>query len=41
MKTLKIQETNLFMGYEELVDMAYDRQGDRIAYVEKEDNSHE
>jgi uncharacterized protein (DUF488 family) len=40
MKSLKIAETNLFMGYEELAEMAYDRQGRRIAHAEKDENSH-
>ena len=40
MKSLKIAETDLFMGYESLVEMAYDRQGQRIAHVEKDESSH-
>ena len=36
MSLLKIPEADLFMSHEELVESAYDRQGDRIAYVEKE-----
>ena len=41
MKSLKIAETNLFMSYEELVETAYDRQGERIAHTEKDEGSHE
>jgi uncharacterized protein (DUF488 family) len=40
MKSLSISETNLFMAHEELVEMAYDRQGERIAHVEKDESSH-
>jgi uncharacterized protein (DUF488 family) len=40
MKSLKIAETNLFMAYEELVEMAYDGQGERIAHVEKDESHH-
>lgn len=40
MNFLKIEETNLFMSYEELVQMAYERQGRRITRVEKDETAH-
>lgn len=40
MNFLKIEETNLFMSNEELVQMAYERQGRRITRVEKDETAH-
>ena len=40
MRLLNIQENNLFATHEELIEKAYDLQGQRIAYQEKQDGNH-
>lgn len=38
MKLLKLQDTNLFKGREEIIQDAYDLQSEKIAYILDEDN---
>ena len=40
MRTLKLQETNLFKRPEEIIEDAYDIQGEKIAYTEVSDSDH-
>jgi uncharacterized protein (DUF488 family) len=39
LRTLKLQETNLFKSPEEIIEDAYDIQSDKIAYIEVDDSN--
>jgi hypothetical protein len=41
LRTLKLQESNLFQSPEEIIENAYEIQGEKIAHVENPDGDNE